>query len=138
MKKTVFSLLFVISAFSSFSQDLSGTWAWDSDNDENSLELILSTESKLDLLGSYCAVFQKGNKIDCNDSTEAPNIYLRQSGPNTFEGTFRSSFSNTSGQLKLISLDSDKLQLGVISEPSGEYYLPKSVFLERVSKKERE
>ena len=138
MKKSVFSLLLAISAFSCFSQDLTGTWVWNSGNDEKSLELNLFTDSNKELLGSYCAVFQKGNKIDCNDTTEMPNIYLHPSNPNTFEGTFRSSFTNTSGQLKLTILDSNKLQLEITSEPTGEYYLPKSVFLERVSARKKE
>tara|TARA_Y100000815_G_scaffold275748_1_gene316813 strand:- start:48605 stop:48994 length:390 start_codon:yes stop_codon:yes gene_type:complete len=128
--KTFLSLIFLLTINFSFSQDISGTWSWSSSNDENFVEISLSNNSNSQIVGSYCSIFQQGNKIDCAESEE-PCIYLSVSGPDIFTGTFKSSFSNTTGQIKLTLVNPDKLHLEIISEPDGEFYLPHDIYLQR-------
>ena len=43
-----------------------GNWAWDKNNDNNDFSIEIKKEGQF-LIGSYCGVFQQGQRIDCNN-----------------------------------------------------------------------
>ena len=108
-----------------------GTWFWNSDNENESLELNVERVDNRTIKGNYCSVFHNGGKIDCSSELEnVTNFILSEISKNTYQGTFTSNFSSTNGILKIIFNPlNNKILLEIVEAPKGEYYLPKIAVL---------
>lgn len=121
---------FLISSIVS-GQNISGTWNWKY-NDKHQSTITLKQISPTKYKGNYCSVFFNGMKIDCGVDQSSIGIFLTKTNENIFTGTFESSFSNTSGALKLEYLpNTNSLKLEILKEPGGAYYLPNQVTFSR-------
>lgn len=131
MKYLLLVLVFLI-PFCGHSQDISGSWSWQTENDKSLMEITLKAEGP-DYTGHHCTVFQKGNRIDCVDETEPPSIRIIRTAENLFEGTIRSSYSASEGRVKMIFNPNSKILLFEILEgPTDIYYLPKKAILKKI------
>lgn len=108
-----------------------GPWFWNSGKGNNSLEFNIISYDNQTLNGSYCSVFDNGNKVDCSsDLDKKSNFSLRKISKNTYQGTFTSNFSFTKGIMKIIFDPlNKKIILEIVEEPEGEYHLPRNAVL---------
>jgi uncharacterized protein (DUF2249 family) len=104
-----------------------GKWEWESDNGDQDFSVDIKRVGN-NLVGDYCCVMQKGKKMDCSEEKNNVSFRVPIPGSNSFITTFKSSFSQTSGQVK-ISFDGKNLIWQVTKEPTGEYYCPKNARL---------
>ncbi len=117
---------------SCFSQTISGNWAWEYDNGKHITEITLENINSNTLQGNYCSTFYSGSKIDCNENLNDFCIQVSSTSTNVFEGTFKSSFCEELGILRLTyNPAEDQLFLEILNEPDGEYYLPDDVIFNR-------
>ena len=125
MKKFLIIILIFISN-EIIAQNPEGTWYWKSENGNHEVELFIKIFNNEEIKGSYCSVFYQGDKIDCNNDIESDfNFQLNCISRNTYQGTFTSNFSFTSGIVKLVYDPlNQKMSLTIINKPEGEYYLP--------------
>ncbi len=56
------------------SVNIAGEWHWGDDERYFSLSLTQAGDS---IFGSYCAIAQAGNRVDCADSSDTKNCMLR-------------------------------------------------------------
>lgn len=108
------------------SSNILGSWRWVSENGNNNFEVDISESEGL-FKGSHCSVFQNGRRIDCSDGF---SIQLRESTKNSFEGTIKSGYSNTTGKVKMVySEEQNTLHFYLLEDPPGIFFIPKDVIL---------
>jgi hypothetical protein len=135
MNKIGFSLAVLLSISSSSlfaSDDFTGQWSGQEENDNGSLYSVLTLKLKQNnnnITGSYCYVTRGGNKIDCpvdNDS----NLKGTTNGKSALI-EFDSSFGGVKGKANLEFKD-NKVLWKLIKDPeNGEFYAPKTYTLEK-------
>ena len=108
---------------SSISQNISilGKWVWEKDSMEHTFNVTIKKENDY-YTGSYCAIAQSGEKIDCGLEGE-PSFKIENLNTNEFIVVFKTYFSETIGKVKL-RFENNKLYWEIIEEPEGEYYCP--------------
>jgi hypothetical protein len=108
-----------------------GNWAWDKNNNNNDFSIKIKKEGQF-LMGSYCGVFQQGQRIDCNN--DGFSFKLEYPVANEFVTNFKTNFSSANGKVK-IKIEKDILIWEVIEKPQGEFYCPLKANLIRTQKK---
>jgi len=128
MKKIILINIFILISNSLYSQDISGTWNWQSQNEKHISEITLIQNGTDTYSGYYCSSFYNGKKIDCSNSTTEICITIEKTSLNVFTGSFNSPSFNGVGHIELIYEPSqNKLKLKILNTV-GEYYLPANVF----------
>lgn len=131
MKKFILLLLFLMPFYGS-SQDISGSWSWQTENGEAQMEIILKAEGS-DYTGHHCSVFQNGNRIDCVIDDNPASINVRRTAENTFEGSIKSGYSLRKGKIRfLFNPEAKTLIFNILEAPEGMYYLPKRAVFEEI------
>jgi hypothetical protein len=122
--KKLFFIFLILGIELVYAQDISGSWNWTSDNESNITQIVIIKVDSVNYKGYYCSVFNAGKKIDCTDEFNVTNIAISKMEKNVFVGSFKSSYSNTKGKLRLTFLErSSNLTLEIIEKPNGEFYL---------------
>lgn len=118
---------------SSYSQNISGLWHWNSANGENSFEINIYYFDGTQIKASHCSSFYSGKKIDCTFGEDnICSVFMNKVSINKFEGTIESAFSNSTGKIRLTySPENNTLKFELLESPPLEYYLPKNIILEK-------
>jgi|GEM_PF-2439882 len=121
-------------------EDFIGVWEYiDNPNDENIPNGIFTIEiqkKKDKLIGKYCAITQKGNRIDCSPEEEY-NFDINFNN-NQLYIDFYSFFGAKNGK-SILKIKEDKLFWEILKKPEGEYFSPeKAILIKKTAKKEEE
>ncbi|WP_309609198.1 hypothetical protein [Flavobacterium sp.] len=115
---------------------LDGEWefVYNPNNDDlPDLVFTLSVQktNSNEFIAQYCAIAQKGNRIDCSNDEEF-NVKGVING-NKIEATFYSFFDNKKmkGNVELMLLDDDTFQWTITKKPSSEFYAPTKCLLKK-------
>lgn len=111
--------------------DFNGTWQSVTNNDVNSFTLTIK-ENGQRIKGYHCYIGQSGKWIDCSDSA---GTYSLDGVINANEAmvNFVSFYSETKGKAKILLVNGE-LHWKIVSEPSGDYYLPKVAVLRKLDR----
>lgn len=134
MKQTLLFLflLLVTSVSAQHSQDFAGSWFWESQDGENTMELELEYENQNSIKGNHCVIFYQGEKTDCKRENGDFTINLVKIAEGIYDGTIESAVSFTSGKIRLQYVEREKGIVFYLKEvPPGEFYMPKEAFLIR-------
>lgn len=115
---------------------LDGEWEWIYNPNNNDLPDVVFTLSIQKSKGNefsaqYCAVAQKGNRIDCSIYKEF-NVSGIIKG-DKIEATFYSFFDNkkTKGNVELFMTNDNNLEWQITKEPNSEFYAPTKCLLKK-------
>jgi hypothetical protein len=108
---------------------LDGEWEFIYNPNNNELPdivftLLIQKTKNNEFIAQYCAIAQKGNRIDCsNDEEFNVNGKINE---NKIDATFYSFFDNkkSKGNVELILLDNKTLQWSITKKPDSEFYAP--------------
>ena len=103
-----------------------GKWIWVKNSDTKDFSILIEKTNTI-FNGYYCAVFLKGNRIDCNED-KIPSFAFKYSNTNIIITEFTSYYSQTSGEIKL-TFNNNELLWEVIKTPSGIFYCPTNALL---------
>lgn len=119
---------------------IEGKWEWrNNPNNEDVPDMLftLSIQKSNDneFIAQYCAIAQKGNRIDCSNEKEY-NVTGIIKG-NKIEATFYSFFDNkkTKANVELIILNKDSIQWQISEQVKFEFYAPIKCILTKKNKK---
>jgi hypothetical protein len=119
---------------------LDGKWEWTyNPNNEDVPDMLftLSIQKANDneFIAQYCAIAQKGNRIDCSNEKEY-NVKGIIKG-NKVEATFYSFFDNkkTKANVELLILNKDSIQWQITKQVNFEFYAPTKCILTKKKKK---
>lgn len=119
---------------------LDGKWEWTyNPNNEDVPDMLftLSIQKTNDneFIAQYCAIAQKGNRIDCSNEKEY-NVKGTIKG-NKVEATFYSFFDNkkTKANVELLILNKDSIQWQITKQVNFEFYAPTKCILTKKKKK---
>lgn len=119
---------------------LDGKWEWTyNPNNEDVPDMLftLSIQKTNDneFIAQYCAIAQKGNRIDCSNEKEY-NVKGIIKG-NKVEATFYSFFDNkkTKANVELLILNKDSIQWQITKQVNFEFYAPTKCILTKKKKK---
>lgn len=119
---------------------LNGKWEWTyNPNNEDVPDMLftLSIQKTNDneFIAQYCAIAQKGNRIDCSNEKEY-NVKGIIKG-NKVEATFYSFFDNkkTKANVELLILNKDSIQWQITKQVNFEFYAPTKCILTKKKKK---
>lgn len=119
---------------------LDGKWEWTyNPNNEDVPDMLftLSIQKTNDneFIAQYCAIAQKGNRIDCSNEKEY-NVKGIIKG-NKIEATFYSFFDNkkTKADVELLILNKDSIQWQITKQVNFEFYAPTKCILTKKKKK---
>ena len=108
---------------------LNGEWEFVYNPNNDDLPDIIFTlsiqkNSNNEFIAQYCAIAQKGNRIDCSNDEEY-NVKGLIKG-NKIEATFYSFFDNkkAKGNVELVLLDNETLQWSITKKPNSGFYAP--------------
>ncbi len=105
-----------------------GTWNWEKDSDD--LIFSITIEAKADgFVGSYCAVAQGGNRIDCGIKGDEPSFTIPSTKHKAITVEFKSYYGGETGKAK-IEIKSGKLMWQIMEKPTaGMYFCPDDAIL---------
>jgi hypothetical protein len=125
-------LLATITVSAQNSQEMEGTWLWESPNGQNTMKLELEYENQKIIRGNHCVVFYQGEKSDCKRGEEGFSLNLIKIAEGIYEGTIESAVSATTGRISLQYMKREKaIRFYLKKAPSGKFYMPKEAFLVR-------
>jgi hypothetical protein len=124
-KLLLLPLLIILFGVTAFSQDISGSWSWNSKEGGDMFTIDLSKASENQFSGNHCSVFLHGDRIDCSDSKDEFSIVLIRKAENIFQGSIRSDYSKAIGNVQLQYLPVENtIIFSLKTAPQGIYYMP--------------
>lgn len=112
------------------SVSLPETWRWRSDDKSREFTVKILKLTKDSLVAQYCAVYNNGEKMDC-DFDQNINIKATfDKKKNAYVGTFNSFFNSGNGICSIQRSDSS-LFWKILKIPAGEYYAPTECILKK-------
>lgn len=119
---------------------LEGVWQWlynpnNEDTPDMLFTLSIQKTNDNEFIAQYCAIAQKGNRIDCSNEKEY-NVKGIIKG-NKVEATFYSFFDNkkTKADVELLILNKDSIQWQITKQVNFEFYAPTKCILTKKKKK---
>lgn len=108
------------------SNSLIGVWNWRSDDKSQEFTIKIKKIDKDSVFGQYCAVYNNGNKIDCDvdDINNIKGLITK----NKIQLKFNSFFGAKDGKAE-IEIFENHIEWKIIKSPKGEYYSPESATL---------
>ena len=112
---------------------IDGVWEWVyNPNNEDLPDMVFTLNVEKvknnEFVAQYCAVAQKGNRIDCSTDVEynVRGVIVN----NKVEASFYSFFDSkkVKGKVELL-IENNNLKWNIIKEPNSEYYVPKECIL---------
>ncbi|REC50181.1 hypothetical protein [Chryseobacterium pennipullorum] len=110
----------------------SETWRWKSEDKSQEFTLKILEITNDSLFAQYCAVYNYGQKLDCDFEK---NINIKAAfnrGENAYVGDFHSFFNSGKGKC-LIKVTDQALSWSILKIPDGEYYAPDTCILKKES-----
>lgn len=133
MKNILIFLGLLLTTNSLFSQNVSGSWFWKYEKNNNvkhTTEFVFSVNGN-QINGNYCSVFYEGSKIDCEENESTYCITLTLEKSNVYEGTFQSFSHGGTGTIRITCLSgSNELEFEILSS-QGVFYLPENATFHR-------
>jgi len=130
-QKNVLKLFLILSLYlyscNSDTTTFLGDWICEKNNEKMSFSINIQ-EQQENYVGTYCAIAEYGNRIDC--STDKQVSFQLKKSILTQEVEFYSYYSGTHGKVK-IQLKNNKLYWIVIKQPDGEFYVPNKAVLKK-------
>lgn len=124
-KLLLLPLLVILFGVTAFSQDISGSWSWNSKEGGDMFTIDLLKASENQFSGNHCSVFLHGDRIDCSDSKDEFSIVLIRKAENIFQGSIRSDYSKAIGNVQLQYLpEENTILFSLKTAPDGIYYMP--------------
>jgi len=123
--------IILLSSLSHAADQITGTWSWDKNNDQNSFTVNIEKMGAA-YQGKYCAVASGGMKIDCGMESDLPFPLIKIS-ESSYELEFNDYFSGNEGKAS-ISVVNGSLVWRLLSAPKGENYIPEEAKLIASSK----
>ncbi|WP_169927064.1 hypothetical protein [Mucilaginibacter auburnensis] len=118
-------------SFSSKSFTAPESWRWRSENQRQEFTIKILKLTEDSLLAQYCAVYNNGQKLDC-DFNENANIKAAfDPGRKIYTGKFKSFFNSGYG-ICSIKLTDNSLVWEIVKIPTGTYYAPEKCILNRL------
>lgn len=106
------------------------TWRWRSDDKSREFTVKILRLTKDSLVAQYCAVYNNGEKMDC-DFDQNINIKAAfDKKKNAYVGTFNSFFNSGKGICSIQRSD-NSLSWKILKIPAGEYYAPTECILKK-------
>lgn len=114
------------------SKNAIGTWKWRSDDKSQEFTIKIKKVEKDSVFGQYCAVYNNGNKLDCdfNDKNNLQGLLIKDKIQLNFYSFFGA--KNGKAEIKILK---NHIEWKVIKSPEGEYYSPESATLYRKNDK---
>lgn len=109
-------------------KNLIGTWNWRSDDKSQEFTIRIKRIEKDSVFGQYCAIYNNGNKIDC-DFDDINNLKGLITNDN-IKLSFSSFFGAKNGKAEIKIFD-NHIEWKIVKEPKGEYYSPQIATLSR-------
>lgn len=100
-------------------------WEENSEIETFSVDIILNDNI---YEGSYCAVAESGNKIDCGIEEDNPSFIFLESNENQFTVNFTTNYDLSNGKVTL-ELRGGKLYWKIVEQPEGLYFCPEEAIL---------
>ena len=126
-----FNLVIIIIFFSCAEKNstasFEGNWNSEKDNANQTFSVNITKSDNL-YTGSYCAIAEAGNKIDCGVEGDAPSFTFSNVKRNQVIVDFVTYYGTEKGKVKL-KFQANKLSWEIIKEPEGMYYCPKNAVL---------
>jgi len=112
------------------SKDILGSWNWRSEDKSQEFTIKIKRIDKDSVFGQYCAVYNNGNKIDCDvdDINNIKGLIVKDK----IKLKFDSFFGGKNGKAE-IKIFENYIEWKVTKSPNGEYYSPESAILYRKS-----
>ena len=104
-----------------------GNWSWEKNSQDQTFTINIK---KIDdtYYGSYCAIAQAGNRIDCGVEGDDPSFRISNVKNNDVVISFKSNYSLAIGKVRL-KLVEDKLSWEIIEKPEGDFFCPYNAIL---------
>jgi len=119
---------------------IEGKWEWTyNPNNEDVPDMLFTLSIQKsngnEFIAQYCAIAEKGNRIDCSNEKEY-NVKGIIKG-NKIEATFYSFFDNkkTKANVELLILNKDSIQWQIIKQVDFEFYAPTKCIIIKEKKK---
>tara|TARA_B100000378_G_C18040598_1_gene410434 strand:- start:1410 stop:1808 length:399 start_codon:yes stop_codon:yes gene_type:complete len=113
-------------------QDLEGFWKWTSPDGSQQFEIELEQINEKEYRGSHCAIFDNGERIDCNSDQDTFSIVMLEITEGNFAGTIESSYERSQGKIRMqYHNQEDLLHFKLTKNPTGIFYLPPEAILTR-------
>lgn len=109
-------------------KNIIGTWNWRSGDKSQEFTIKIKKIDNDSVFGQYCAVYNNGNKLDC-DFDDINNIKGLIIG-DKIQLNFNSFFGAKNGKAE-IKISEKYIEWKVTKSPKGEYYAPESATLYR-------
>ncbi len=119
-------LVLSCSFFKTDTIDYSGVWKFKADSTIFTLKI---SQSGTALSGTHCCSLFRGEKIDCGVEPADVSITGVASDADSVMVTFKSYFSNETGQATIKKISPTQIRWIIRQEPVGEYYLLPDVIL---------
>lgn len=132
MKLNLCLILSVFGIYFMNSQNIEGSWKWTSPNGSQQFQIELKQINKKEYRGRHCAIFDNGERIDCNSDQNSFSIVMLEIAEGNFAGTIESSYERSQGKIRMqYHAKEDLLQFNLTKDPSGIFYLPPEAILTR-------
>ncbi|WBL22521.1 hypothetical protein [Zunongwangia sp. HRR-M8] len=132
MKFTICFILLLFGIHFMNAQDLEGVWLWNSPDGSQNFEVELEKVNDKEYRGRHCAVFDNGNRIDCNSDKDTFSITMVKIAEDNYAGTIESSYEKSIGKIRMqYYVEDDLLQFNLTENPVGIFYLPEEAILTR-------
>ncbi|WP_162926149.1 hypothetical protein [Chryseobacterium aurantiacum] len=109
---------------------ISETWHWRSEDKNQEFTIKIHRITKDSLFAQYCAVYNNGQKLDCDFEQNINIKAVFNKNKNAYTGEFHSFFNSGKGTC-LIKIVDKNLSWEIIKIPDGEYYAPTKCILKK-------
>ncbi|WP_250253334.1 hypothetical protein [Chryseobacterium sp. Marseille-Q3244] len=109
------------------------TWRWRSEDKSQEFTIKIQRITKDSLFAQYCAVYNNGQKLDCDFEQNTNIKAIFNKDKNAYVGEFHSFFNSGKGTC-LIKIIDKNLNWEIIKTPDGEYYAPTKCILRKENK----
>ncbi len=101
-----------------------GKWTWQSEDKSQQFTLDIIKFSNDSVFAKYCAVYNNGNKLDCDLDETINNIKGIVENDKKLKVKFYSFFNAKNGLAEITIIDDTKIKWKITKEPTGEFYAP--------------
>ena len=106
-----------------------GKWTWQSDDKSQQFTIDFIKLSNDSVYAKYCAVYNNGDKLDCDFDETINNIKGIVKNRKVFKVKFNSFFNAKNGLAEITIIDNSELKWKIIKDPKGEFYAPSECIL---------
>jgi hypothetical protein len=106
-----------------------GKWTWQSDDKSQQFTIDFIKLSNDSVYAKYCAVYNNGDKLDCDFDETINNIKGIVKNRKVFKVKFNRFFNAKNGLAEITIIDNSELKWKIIKDPKGEFYAPSECIL---------